>query len=249
MESGFYLTGTRYYDSVVGGFINADDTDVLDGSNDHMLENNLFAYCFNNPVNMTDEDGAWPKWATTAIKIGIGVVAIGIGVAATVATGGATAPALIGALQMAGLSVAIGAGTGAVTSAVTHRVSTGNWKGTGKAALDGAVNGAVDGFMTGGIMAGGSQLVSAGFKVAAKMGVQTGVKGGVKLTKNVKILSPDAAWHKNNGGTLLKIGKTFRVDVGSNTLLHAHFPGHFANKHFPIGAIASGSYGGFKQWK
>jgi len=24
----------------------------------------LFAYCFNNPINMTDEDGHWPKWAT-----------------------------------------------------------------------------------------------------------------------------------------------------------------------------------------
>ena len=23
---------------------------------------NLYAYCFNNPVNMTDSSGNWPKW-------------------------------------------------------------------------------------------------------------------------------------------------------------------------------------------
>lgn len=45
----FYV-GSRYYDPEIGRFINADTTDVLDGGNDHILENNLFAYCFNNPV-------------------------------------------------------------------------------------------------------------------------------------------------------------------------------------------------------
>ena len=91
-ETGFYATGTRYYDPVVGRFINADTTDILDDGNDHILENNLFAYCFNNSVNMMDEDGTWPKWATNVVKVGIGALAIGIGVAATVASGGAAAP-------------------------------------------------------------------------------------------------------------------------------------------------------------
>lgn len=64
----FYV-GSRYYDPEIGRFINADTTDVLDGGNDHILENNLFAYCFNNPVNMFDDDGQWPKWITKAIAV------------------------------------------------------------------------------------------------------------------------------------------------------------------------------------
>jgi len=46
-----------YYDPVVGRFINSDDVDIIDGGNDHILENNLFAYCFNNPVNNVDPSG------------------------------------------------------------------------------------------------------------------------------------------------------------------------------------------------
>lgn len=41
---------------------------------------------------MTDDTGHWPKWATNLVKVGIGALAIGIGGAATVATGGATTP-------------------------------------------------------------------------------------------------------------------------------------------------------------
>ena len=29
--------------------------------------------------------------------------------------------------------------------------------------------------------------------------------------------------------------------------LHAHFPGPFAKKHFPLGVIASGIYGGVRR--
>ena len=29
---------------------------------------NLFAYCFNNPVNMDDQDGNWPKWIKNSVK-------------------------------------------------------------------------------------------------------------------------------------------------------------------------------------
>ena len=58
-ETGLYYLNSRYYDPEVGRFINADDCDILDGSNDHIPENNLFAYCFNNPVNHYDSDGCF----------------------------------------------------------------------------------------------------------------------------------------------------------------------------------------------
>ena len=37
--------------------MNADSVDVLDEYQNNVLENNLFAYCLNNPVNMVDYDG------------------------------------------------------------------------------------------------------------------------------------------------------------------------------------------------
>lgn len=165
-ETGFYLTGTRYYDPEIGRFINADDTAVLDADYENMAQYNLYAYCWNNPVNMDDQDGYWPKWKTNLAKIAIGVVAIGIGVAATVITGGAAAPVLIASVKIAVTTAAIGAAVGAGTNAISHRVTTGSWKGFGKAALSGAVDGAVDGFMWGGISAGAT------FTTAAAKGIK-----------------------------------------------------------------------------
>jgi RHS repeat-associated protein len=250
-ETGLFYVGSRYYDPQIGRFINADDTDILDGGNDHMLENNLFAYCFNNPVNMTDDGGYWPSWAT---KVLIGAGAIVLGAAIIAATGGAGAafiPALVAGTQAALTSAAIGAAVGAGASTVSHRVSTGSWKGAGKAALTGAINGAADGFMTGGIMAGASQALSGGFKVAANLGVKTGRNGGIQLAKNVKVLSPNNVNFREAGGTLLKLGtkaSNIRFDVGAKSLFHmnAQFG---TNIHVPIGTIGSGLYGGIGQWK
>ena len=129
-DTGLYYISSRYYDPEVGRWINADDPEIIDGGNDHILENNLFAYCFNNPINMTDDTGHWPKWATNLVKVGIGALAIGIGVAATVVTGGAAAPVLVASLKIAVTSAAVGAAVGAGTSAVNHRISTGSWSGS-----------------------------------------------------------------------------------------------------------------------
>ncbi len=52
----------------------------------------MFAYCLNNPLNRTDANGNWS--VPNRAKVAIGVAAIGIGVAATVLSGGAAAPVL-----------------------------------------------------------------------------------------------------------------------------------------------------------
>ncbi|NMP38583.1 MAG: hypothetical protein GX051_10785 [Clostridiales bacterium] len=151
-ETGFYATATRYYDPEVGRFINADGE--LAGVGDSVQGYNLFAYCMNNPVNMSDPDGNWPKWATKLI-IGTAVIAAAaVLTIATAGTGTALACFAVGALKGAVIGAAVGAASGAVTGAVGHRLSTGKWKGAGKAALESAADGYMTGSITGAITGG-----------------------------------------------------------------------------------------------
>ena len=197
-----------------------------------------------------DPDGHFklPNWIKSDIaKIAIGVAVIGVGVAITAATGGAATAALIASTKAA---LSVGAITAGVNTAVTATSSVFNGddaKTTIKKSIKSGISGFTDGFMTGGIMAGSSQIVSGGFKIASKLGVKSGIKGGIQITKKLKVLSPDAKWHKNNGGTILKIGKNFRVDVGSSELLHMHLPGKYSSTHIPIGKIGSSIISSVKQ--
>ena len=238
-ETGFYYVSSRYYDPEIGRWINADTTDVLSLPYYHLGQYNLFSYCNNNPVNDRDDDGQL-SWLA---KIAIGAAAIAIGVGVTALTGGAALPALVAGVKAACVAGAISAGTSATTTAVRSAVSGDSFSTVVQKSAKAAVDSFADGFMAGGIAAGASQVASGGFKIAAKLGAKTGKSGGIKIG-NTKILSPDAAWHKNNGGTLLKIGKTFRIDVGSNTLLHMHLPN--VSSHIQIGTIGAGIYGGLK---
>ena len=238
-ETGLYYLNSRYYNPEFGRFINADTTDVLSLPYYHPVQYNLFSYCNNNPVNDSDNDGQL-SWLA---KIAIGVAAIAVGVGVTILTGGAALPALAAGVKAACVAGAISAGASAVKTAVRSAVSGDSFSTVIQESAKAAADGFADGFMAGGITAGASQVASGGFKVAAKLGAKTGRSGGIKLG-NTKILSPDAAWQKNNGGTLLKIGKTFRIDVGSNTLLHMHVPK--ASSHIQIGTFVAGIYGGLR---
>lgn len=59
-ETGFYYLQSRYYDPNICRFINADGQ--IAGVGGNVLGYNQFAYCFNNPVNMSDPTGQWPAW-------------------------------------------------------------------------------------------------------------------------------------------------------------------------------------------
>lgn len=74
-------------------FINADSVDVLDEGQNNVLENNLFAYCLNNPVNMIDYDGN----SAVAIAGGCGLYVW--------AFAGANAWNIIGQVVLAGMAV------------------------------------------------------------------------------------------------------------------------------------------------
>ena len=53
-ETGLYYLMTRYYDPEICRFISAD---VYMTTGQGVLGGNMFAYCLNNPVNMTDSNG------------------------------------------------------------------------------------------------------------------------------------------------------------------------------------------------
>ena len=60
-ETGLYYLQSRYYNPQMGRFINADGE--LSDVGDSVKGYNLFSYCQNNPTNMSDSEGNWPKWA------------------------------------------------------------------------------------------------------------------------------------------------------------------------------------------
>ena len=74
-ETGFYYLQSRYYDPANRRFINAD---VYASTGQGFVGTNMFAYCVNNPVFLTDKDGNF----AIAIGIGAAVEAICGGVAA-----------------------------------------------------------------------------------------------------------------------------------------------------------------------
>ena len=53
-ETELYYLQSRYYDPELGRFINAD---AFTSTGQGILGNNMFAYCLNNPVNLTDPFG------------------------------------------------------------------------------------------------------------------------------------------------------------------------------------------------
>ena len=76
-ETRLYYLQSRYYDFANCRFINADGQ-LSDG----FIGTNVFAYCMNNPVNMSDHTGHWPQWlknaasaVVNAIKKAVTVVA------------------------------------------------------------------------------------------------------------------------------------------------------------------------------
>ena len=114
-ETGLYYLNSRYYDPETGRFINADSAI---GQIGNVQSTNMFAYCFNNPVNMSDPTGNWPKPSTIFAVVAVAALAVAV-VAVTVATCGTAAPAL----AVAGGGIIGGISAGAATTAAS--VATG----------------------------------------------------------------------------------------------------------------------------
>ncbi|MBR3681097.1 MAG: hypothetical protein IKL79_03750 [Clostridia bacterium] len=63
-DLGLYYLQSRYYDPNTYRFISPDT--LMSGANGSLHGLNLYVYCFNNPINMTDSQGNWPKWVEDA---------------------------------------------------------------------------------------------------------------------------------------------------------------------------------------
>lgn len=72
-ETGLYYLQSRYYNPEIGRFINADS---LVSTGQGILGYSMFAYCGNNPVNMSDPSGNWPRWITAAVTVVAAVVTV-----------------------------------------------------------------------------------------------------------------------------------------------------------------------------
>ena len=65
-----YYLQSCYYDPETCRFINADTPEVICGGSNNTLGNNLFAYCYNNPINIVDHSGFFGtpiQWAMAAV--------------------------------------------------------------------------------------------------------------------------------------------------------------------------------------
>lgn len=78
---------------MIGRFINADDPEILFEDQDNLLQYNLYTYCFNNPVNMSDPDGKAARAASRLLIYGglsmggvLGVAFVVVGVVVTAYT-------------------------------------------------------------------------------------------------------------------------------------------------------------------
>lgn len=73
-ETGFYYCGSRYYDPVIGRFINADSTNTLMNTPMAYTDKNLYAYCDNNPVMRVDNGGEFWDTVFDVISLCVSVV-------------------------------------------------------------------------------------------------------------------------------------------------------------------------------
>jgi len=133
----------------------------------------MFAYCMNNPVNMSDPTGNWPKWVSKVVK----AVAVAVVVTAAVAlTAGAAAVAL-GASAAVVSGVMIGAAVGGTAASVvnigTQVLKKGADKIDSKEVAKSAFWGSVSGAASGGV-SGAVPAASTATELIAQKGLQAG---------------------------------------------------------------------------
>ena len=213
-ETSLYYLNSRYYDPRTGRFINVDEIEILENTNNFANGLNLYAYCLNNPVNDIDSEGNLSWWQK--LLIGLGVLIVGAFITAiTAGTGTGFWAAFGSALLTSTIQTGISAGISAGIGLIAGGISTGTFEG----ALNGFFNGFVDGLMWGGIFSGGAQILG----------------GIIPKTTGFKIGNHEFFYGTSKSKTLIsinnKLGSSrFRIDIGAGSKttkllsgIHFHF--------------------------
>lgn len=183
----------------------------------------------NNPVNMTDSTGNWPKWAT----ITLGAIAAVAAIAVTVATLGAAAPAAACTLTAVGMSIGASyavASTAATVAVVATTVVTAAYAGdiaytavTGDSMLlDTVFQGNTDAYNTGLAI---TSVASAGMleMAAQSPGVcfvaGTPVLAASRYIAIEEIKAGDMVWAENLGTGEKELKKVVQTFVNETTEL------------------------------
>ena len=158
VETGLYYLNSRYYDPQIGRFINADDISILIDVKDVINGINLFAYCLNNTVNTSDNNGNIPNWlkwligglviivaATLTIITAGGFAAAGAAFAGAIGIG-ATVSGITGFFASVTIGAIIASGIGFFSGGFSSIITGGNfWDGAADGFMWGSISGAISG--------------------------------------------------------------------------------------------------------
>lgn len=242
-ETGFYYLQSRYYDAEIGRFINADG--AIAGVGGDVLGYNQFAYCFNNPVNMEDQSGNWPKWAKKLVVAVAVVAVVAVAAVVTVATAGAgtaIAAVAVGAAKGAAIGFAVGAASGAAIGYATTGTLEGTLNGMANGALSGSISGAISGGISGGIGHIPKSITTDPIKGALKQLDSSGLRPGqttisrsrvLELVDDFNSLKATSSVYSNGGAHYLVDGHHTTV---ASTILGK---GNCMNMGLPTGQLPS----------
>ena len=238
-DTGFYYVFSRYYDSELFRFINADGE--LSQIGGDILGYNLFTYCFNNPVNMNDPSGEWPKWLSGALKVVSGAAQMVAGVALGTFTSWTGIGAVVAGFLILNGAATIAQGTGQIVNNFTKSkmLREDNIVRTGVQNVGRAFGGDNGAKVAGNVY---DVAVIAANIYACKISLENSMPKiidskvfsvndgyGFKVGKNIEMFyrNPNAAG--GLGGTIFSykgpLGK-FRIDWDPAHGFHCHPPGH-----------------------
>ena len=116
-ETQLYYLQSRYYDPAICRFINADGE--ISGVGGEICGYNMFSYCFNNPVNLDDSTGQWPKWLSGAMNVIGGAIQMAAGAALGATVGWTGIGAVAAGLLIVNGAATIAQGTGQLVNSAT----------------------------------------------------------------------------------------------------------------------------------